>query len=261
MRKIALRLSGLALLLGAQGAAAYDYNCDLTNAGGTTAYDIAVVLSGTENITSTFDGYSDGSFLHGHFHNVTHTPTAAGDTVIHWMNMEGNDSPIPPGKTIHVGWQSEDCKSTIKDMYWTDKYHRRIRGSVVHDTSHGIFYRDSRWPVLNLGNWLETRVPITVRNLRFAVVPRALPLAALASNNRELVASLRPVSDAAITLAPGQEVSVAIPAAVEPDQAVVAFFETGLEGSAARVGNFVQQVNVLNGPCSFRAIPAPVPQQ
>ncbi|MFP2926820.1 hypothetical protein ACLESO_16790 [Pyxidicoccus sp. 3LG] len=257
MRKLALRLSGLALLLGAQSAAAYDFNCDLRNVGGTAAYDIAVVLEGSETITSTFDGYTYGA-LQGYFHDVTQTPTASGDTVIHWMNMEGNNSPIVPGKTIHVGWQTEDCKSTIKDMYWTDYFHNRIRGSVVHDTKHGIFYRDSRWPFLNLGNWMQTKVPVTVRNVRFAVVPQALPLSALASNNQELMARLSPPSDAVISLAPGQEVFVQIPVAVQPGQALVTFFETGFEGSAARVGNFAQQVNVLNGPCSRAAIAGPI---
>lgn len=263
MRKLALRLSGLALLLGAQSAAAYDYNCDLTNAGGITAYDLAVVLNGSENVTATFDGYSNGSYLHGHFNNVTKTPTTSGDTVIHWMNMEGNDSPIVPGKTIHVGWSTTDCHSTVKDMYWTDKEHRRIRGSVVHNVTWGITYQQSRWPVLDLGNVMTAKVPIAVRNIRFTVVPRALPLEALASTNEELMRSLRPLTDAPVVLEPGQRISLRIPVDVAPDQAVVAFYEIGGEGqgivSAARVGNFVQQVNVNGGPCSF-GNNVPVPQ-
>ncbi|WP_164011446.1 hypothetical protein [Pyxidicoccus trucidator] len=264
MRKIALRLSGLALLLGAQGAAAYDYNCDLRNTGSATAYDIAVVLDKSETVTATFNGYpSPSSPLYGHFYNVTHTATASGDTVIHWMNMNNNDSPIVPGKTIHVGWSTADCHSTVKDMYWTDKNHRRIRGSVVNNLSWGITYRDSRWPVLDLGNIFQAKAAITLFNLRFAVLPQALPLEALSSDNRELLEVLRPLSDAPITVNPGERRSIPIPANVEPGQAVVAFYEIAGDDAApnaARIGNFVQQVNINNGPCSVTATnPQPAP--
>lgn len=260
MRKTSLSLCGLALLLGAQGAYAYDYNCDLQNVGSRDAFDIAVVLSGSENVTATFNGYNDGSWLQGHFYQVTKTPTAAGDTVIHWMNMEGNDSPIPPGKTIHVGWSTADCKSTVKDMYWTDKNHGPLLGGVVRNTSWGITYYKSRFPYLSLGNAMDAKYPLAVRNLRFLVVDRALPLESLASNNQELMAALQPLSDERISVEPGRQVNIPLPVEVAPGQAVIAFYESDVEAaqrpSAARVGNFVQQVNI--GPCATSVQPGPM---
>jgi hypothetical protein len=258
MRKLSLKLCGLALLVGAQGAYAYDYNCDLKNLSGRDAFDVAVVLNGSETVTSTFDGYNDGSWLQGHFYNVTKTPTAAGDTVIHWMNMEKNDSPIIPGKTIHVGWSTKDCKSTVKDMYWTGKDHQPLPGGVVQNTSWGITYYKSRFPFLSLGNAMDAKYPIVLRNLRFLVVDRPLPLEALASNNLELMAALQPVSDEPIVVEPGRQVNIPLPVEVAPGQAVIAFYESDEAAefpSAARVGNFVQQANI--NPCAASVRPLP----
>ncbi|MCY1032092.1 hypothetical protein OV207_11535 [Corallococcus sp. BB11-1] len=247
MKTFSFRMSALMLALAAQGATAFEYNVDLENTGTTTAYDIAVVLSGTENITRTFDGYTSGA-LAGRFDAPTFTPTASGDTVIHWMNMDGWDAPIPPGKVIHVGWSSADCSSQIKDMYWTNKSHGRLRNSVIKNLTHNIVYTTGRFPDVVLTNHQAHDAAVLVRDVRFAVVDGALPLEALSSMNVELLQMLRPVKEGSFTVAPGQEVRLSVPVEVQPGQSLIAVWSTGGDEAQGAVStpNAVQGARALH---------------
>ncbi|RYZ42650.1 MAG: hypothetical protein EOO71_07015 [Myxococcaceae bacterium] len=227
MKTFGFRMSALMLALAAQGATAFEYNVDLQNTGTTTAYDVAIVLSGAETITRTFDGYSSG-VLAGHFDPPTATPTSSGDTVIHWMNMDGVDAPIPPGKTIHVGWSSQDCASQIKDMYWTSKSHGRLRNSTIKNLTHNIVYNTGRFPDVVLTNTQAHDTAVLVRDVRFAVVDGSLPLEGLSSMNLELMQTLRPLKQGGtFVVAPGQQLRLQIPVEVQPGQSLIAVWTTG----------------------------------
>ncbi|MBU8898616.1 hypothetical protein KRR26_23680 [Corallococcus sp. M34] len=262
MKSLGMKLSGLAFLLAAQGAAAYDYNVDLRNTGTTTAYDVAVVLDGAETVTNTFDGYGSGAW-DGYFYDVSNQPTADGNTVIHWQNMWGNNSPIPPGDQIHVGWSTSDCHSTIKDMYWTSKTGGRIRGSVILNVSTGISYPTPTRPVIRFDHIYATEVAVRMEltNVRFAVVNQGLSLEGLTSANQELMAQLRPLGQGRFTLDPGQSISLDVPATVNAGQALVVVYDTGAtaakaglaaaaaSASSALATHFTQVVNRPNNPC------------
>ncbi|WP_158623826.1 hypothetical protein [Corallococcus llansteffanensis] len=224
------------LALAAQSAAAYDKNVDLKNTGTTTAYDVAVVLNGTETVTATFDGYTYGPLI-GHFTQRTVTPLASGDTVIHWMNIDGIDAPIPPGKTIHVGWSTSDCTSQVKDMYWTTKAHGRLRNSVILDVRNNLTYTTGGFPIIDLTNVLEAQVNIRIRDVRFVVVDSPLPLEALSTMNDKLMAQLRPVSEGSFVLSPGKSARFEIPVAVKEGQSLLTVYTTSPDEAQGAVSS------------------------
>jgi hypothetical protein len=246
MKTPAFRLTALALAFAAQGAVAYEYNVDLKNTGSTTAYDVAVVLDDNETITSTFDGYGSGT-LAGLFYDVQTSHPAPNRTVIHWMNMNAADDAIPPGKTIHVGWSSQDCNSKVVDMYWTTKSHARLRDSVLHNVTHNQTYTTGRFPVIDLTNTLSTQSHVRVTDVRFAVVDSPLDLGALSTMNVDLMKSLRPVKQGSFVMAPGQSVRFEIPVNVRPGQSIITVYTTsdGVQGATANQGssavNFMQR--------------------
>lgn len=245
MKNFGLRMSALMLALAAQGASAYEKNIDLKNTGTTTAYDVAVVLTGPETITSTFDGYTYGPLI-GYFTQRTVTPTASGDTVIHWMDIDGLNTPIPPGKTIHVGWTTSDCKSQVKDIYWTNKEHGRLRNSTILDVRNNITYSTGRFPVIDMTYVMEAPVNIRIQDVRFLVVDDALPLEALSTMNEELMARLQPVKEGSFVLAPGQSVRFELPVEVREGQSVLTVYTTSPDEAQGAVSSFLQSAQAVH---------------
>lgn len=249
MKTPAFRLSALALALATQGALAYEYNVDLKNTGTTTAYDVAVVLSGNETLASTFNGYQGGP-LDGYFTDVQESHPASGDTIIHWMNIDGMDSPIPPGRTIHIGWSTQDCDSAVKDMYWTTKSHGRLSNSVLHNVTHNLTYVSGRPPIIDFNNVMEAQVAIRVRDVRFAVVDAPLKLEALSSVNAALMKSLRSVKEGAFVLAPGERVSFTVPVALKEGQSLITVYSTGdvLQGATSATNQGADSLHFMQRP-------------
>jgi hypothetical protein len=213
-----------------------DVNKDLTNHG-PAAYDLAIVLQGSETLTNSYNGYQSGDKV-GWFDSPS-TTTVGGNTVIHWQNFsDGTDNQINTNQTIHVGFSTADGTHTIVDMYWTDINGHRIPGSVVYDVSTGHTYQSGRfdWQWVND---FATAAQISVTNVRYAVFPQPFPLAQLNSENAELARALAPLTPGFV-LGPGEQRSLTVPASVPAGSAVVTVYETSAPGTGATLVNYVQ---------------------
>jgi hypothetical protein len=231
------------LALGAFLAAplsAVDINCDITNVGTATAYDVAIVLAGMEQIGITYDGWP---FHPDHrFRSFTKSYTGA-NTVLHWQSCydETKTPPvptsIPPGTTIHVGYTTADHTSTIIDFYWTDQNGGRILGGGIAITGGHIDVNG-----VTFSNALRNLVSIS--NARFVILPQPRPLSDLTIRNDELMASLQPFpGPAGITLQPGESFSLPFPQPLPPGATAIVVYDTSssAEGAnAGRVTNFMQ---------------------
>lgn len=235
-------IKSLALLLStglvfSHTALAFDINKDLKNLG-PDAHDLAVILSGSETVTSTFNGYPSGQFQ-----NLSHGPMGT-NTMLHWKNFsDGADNKINTGQVIHVGWSTSDHTSTIFDMYWTDASGNRIPGSVLYNITSGWTYRTGRC-VLHWRNTMTQRAAIRVDQIRFAVLQEALPLSALNASNRSLMQQLRPMPNLqTVALSPGRARELIIPAELSEDALrrgvpIVAVYQ--VQGPRSVATDFVQ---------------------
>lgn len=221
---------------------AYDVNKDLKNLG-PDAHDLAVVLSGSETVTSHYDGYPIGLPKGGKFGSFAHGPNADGNTVMHWQNFkDGKDTTINTGQVIHVGWSTSDHSSSVIDMYWTGKDGQRLPGSVIFNLTSNWRYEQSFVWV----NWLHEYAgnsAIEIRNVHFAVIAAPIPLDTLNTENAMLDEQLQPLPGGEnFEIVPGEEVSLQIPEEVMPGSAVVLRYEVLGTGSDAESLDFVQFV-------------------
>jgi hypothetical protein len=224
MRKTLITLALFSVLAGP--AAAYDCNIDLKNTGFRTAWDVAVVLEGQENVTGTYNGV---------FQSMCHDRTGT-DTILHWENPKGApfDDGIQPGEEIHVGWSVADGNSRPRDMYWTDEFGRRIPGSKIMTVTG---YIGTGGIVFSNG----TPDYVVIGPPKYTVRDRAWALADLVVANAELMGALTPLAADSVTLAPGAELFVPYPAGGVPVGAtVVSVYETTSPGGAAQARVFVQ---------------------
>jgi len=213
-----------------QAVGPIDFNADFTNTGWWTAYDIALVLAGNEQIDGTYDGEAP-KYLH--FRNFCRT-TNGSTTTLHWQAPwdETTNTPgtITPGKTIHVGYSTPDNTSTILDAYWTDAYGGRIPGAGIAITWGHIDQAG-----VTISNSLKDRISIS--NLRYNLRATSLRLGDLVGANEALMSDLLPLSGpGGITLDPGQSVRFNFPSPVPVGySAVVVFNEFG--GNSADGGD------------------------
>jgi hypothetical protein len=222
---------------GAGGPGGVQVNKDLQNLG-PAAYDVAIVLQGSETLTNSFNGYHSGDIV-GWF-NAPTTTTVGGNTVIHWQTFRDDDNnQIDRNQTIHVGY-STNGSHTVVDMYWTDINGNRIPGSVVYDVKANATYRTNRFS-WTLSNQFANAADIAISNVRFAVLSSPLPLGDLSRNNIELANALSAI-DGGLTLAPGEARSIDLPVAVAPGSAVVLVYEVSAPESSAVVTNYVQAI-------------------
>lgn len=212
---------------------AYDVNKDLKNLG-PAAYDIAVVLAGTESVVAHYDGYPWANF--GGFSNGPIGP----NHLLHWQYFwDGTDNRIDNGQIIHVGWSTADHSSTVVDMYWTDQCGRRIPGSIVYNITSNWTYESSRREcTATWTNHFDNEPLVEISNIQFAVRPERYNLADLNGANEELVRSLQPLTDRRVTLCHGQTFSASIPDSFA--QNVVLVYDVNSRGSAAASRDFVQ---------------------
>jgi hypothetical protein len=234
----------LAAALSSSSALAMEVNIDIVNQG-PEAHDFVVVLKGAEQINQTYDGAVPGDPRN--FENVTKL-VVNGKTFIHWQNLGGVNAAIPPGGLFHIGWNSVDGDTDIEDMYFTDEFGQRIRCSTALVVG-GHF--DPVRNVIGIAHAFDVTTPIDVRDIRVAVVPRALPLSALNPSNRELMAAMRPVATA-VRVGPGERLSLPSPVRPQPGQAVVMYFVSTGEGTSARATSFTQVTVGADGTTSTR---------
>jgi hypothetical protein len=229
-------LMNLMALLMAQGAFAYCANKDLKNLG-PTAYDLAVILSGNQNVTWTFDGYLSGPKV-GKFGTVGIGPSG-GNTKIHWQNFkDGTDTAINTGQVIHVGWCTSG-QSNVTNMFWTNQQGNPIPGSVVYNITSGWRYRTNFLVAVFLNHF---PVPVTISNVHWAAFPVPFGLDQINAENTELNAALQPVpGGAAFVVAPGEEVELPLPD-IAPGWALELRYEVRGSGSDAEAVDFIEDV-------------------
>lgn len=231
---LVLALSGFAI---SQAALAYCVNKDLKNLG-PTAHDLAVILGGTQTVTSHFDGYTAGPKA-GKFATVGIGPSGP-NTMIHWQNLNGVNGAIPNGKVIHVGWCTTR-QSNVLNMYWTDRTGRPIPGSVVYNIT-------SRWRYVNnfvravFRNEFASGAAITISGLSWGAFSTEWPLDQLNAENQVLNDQLHPVAGpSTFSVAPGSEIEVPL-AELPVGQTVVLRYAVHGPGSSAEALDFVQFV-------------------
>lgn len=227
-------VSLVAALVFAPVAGAYDTNIDLKKQGGDTAWDFAIVLEGDESVGPTFNGYTSGRF------GTVTVDDAGANTVIHWENPSGSiaGDGIDSGEVIHVGFSTADHNAKVVDSYWTDENGARIFGSTVVIVGGHV---GTGWVTL------ENPFPIVahIGEVRAGAFDRAWALADLNAHNAELLDQLLPVGGG-FELAPGEVVTLPIPAGADAGAVVVAI-EATAPGSEAAVINFIQ--DTLAAPC------------
>lgn len=218
---------------------AYDVNKDLKNLG-PDAYDIAVILNGTETVTEHYDGYPLGYEKVGWFNQFSHGPEN-GNTKLHWQSFnDGTDNVINTDQVIHVGWSTNDHSSSVKDMYWTDKEGHRIAGSIVFNITSGWAYEQNR-VYIHWEHIYEAPTVIEIRNVRFAILASPVPLANLNTENTQLNSQLVPLGGSSqIMVGPGQTVTRVLPIAVAPTSVVVLRYEVLGAGSDAESLDYIQ---------------------
>lgn len=215
-------------------------NKDLKNLG-PTAYDVAVVLSGNQYIPWHYDGYAlgTGNGKEGVFSSFS-VAAPGSDTLLHWQDFwDGVDTAINTGQTIHIGWCTSG-KSSIRNMYWTDRNGRPLPLSIIYNIVPW-YSQDaagfSRAVFVNLFGR-----PIFIRKLAIAVVPVALPLDRLNTENGELAAAMQPVPGGeGILVDAGARVEIPLPGVNLGDTVVARFSVDGSEGSAEAL-DFVQAI-------------------
>ncbi len=238
MQNIGSQLSALALVFAAQGALAFDHKVILLNQGPLAAEGISVVLEGPEFVTATYNGNHHAGLVdaRGLFGHVIKPVQPVGDTVIDWGHFSHPADPtltsINVGKHIEIGWSVRDCKSQVKDMYWTywtaSRYPPvRIEGNIVRVLGSRISFgtTEGQGPIVRVNNNME-EAEIALKGLRFAVLPQELPLADLSANNEELLAMLTPVEGGEAILSPGEALDFELPVTVEPGQALIVVYES-----------------------------------
>jgi hypothetical protein len=226
----------LGFAVASTASADYCVNKDLINLG-PTAYDLGVVLWGRQPITWHYDGYPSAHFN-------SYTPSFVGfNTRLHWQNVNGVNAPIPTGSLVHVGWCTPR-RSNIYRMYWTDLFGRPINGSVVYNiTAHAIYITcwglRVQW-INQFSPQFESGVPITIRNVSFAILPAPLPLADLNRENQVLNSQFQPLPGGeTFTVEPGDTFDLPVPAGV-PGQVLVLRYSVTGDSASADAMDFVQ---------------------
>jgi len=228
-------------------AFSYDVNKDVKNLG-SNAQDLAVELSGTETVTSHYDGYpvGTGTGKDGKFSSFS-TGASGGNTKLHWQNFnDGSDNNINTNQSIHVGWSTADHSSNVRDMYWTDGTGAKKPGSQVFNITTGWTYTQAL-SQLN-ASWDNIFSPgggpgstVTITNAMYAVVNNHIPLDSLNGFNASLAALLiNPVPGGnTFTVSAGGSVSRTI-SGVAAGKYVVFRYDVSAPADSAQVTDFVQ---------------------
>ncbi len=232
-------ITPLLLLVFAQIAPGYDVNKDLRNLG-PPAHDLTVILSGSETVTNHYDGYPSGRF------QSFATGPVGPNTAMRWDNFRDWDNNIiDTGQTIHVGWSTADHSSHVKDMYWTGPTGSRIPGSVVLNITSGWRYETATGTLwLSWNNVFQPEegqsVPIIIRNVNIAVLPRPVPLEELNAENRFLADQLRPLPGGeGFEVPPLQTFDLPVPG-IRPGNTIVLRYEVITPSGLAQATDFVQ---------------------
>jgi hypothetical protein len=231
--KSILLFSFASLLTAGSARADYCINKDLVNLG-PPAYDIAVLISPIQPVTFHYDGGTGAVFT-----NFT-LGTSGPDSVLHWRNLNGSNTPIPTGSgtgpaQIHVGWCTV-APNTTDNMYWTDLAGNQIPGSIVFQISGHA--SNSPIPGVQWDN--ATNHPIIVNKVFFALSPTPWKLGDLNRFNTVLSRQLQPLEGgASLTISPGKSVQLQVPNAKAGDWLVLVYDVTGL-GTKGLVKDFLQ---------------------
>ena len=192
----------LAAILGSTAARATTCNIDWRNTGTQTAYDLALVLPGSNTITQWYNGTPGLDDVFG----ATSATLSGGNTILHWTNPA---SPIPPdphgtSPQVHVGWttSTNTCPQLITG-YWTDQNGNQISGSFV-----AIVVDHLTATEVSFTNTLSSSV--TIASVRFAYVSSPVPLADLNRGNQSLVGQLQTISTGG-TLTSGGVLHIPLP--------------------------------------------------
>jgi hypothetical protein len=226
-------LAAVALFAARSASADYCINKDLVNLG-PPAYDIAVLITGSQPVSFHYDGWTGGLFA-----NFSVTPSGT-DELLHWQNLNGVNDPIPTGSgsgpaQVHVGWCTVN-PNNILNMYWTDLSGTQIPGSIVDQVgghSSGSATQGVQWD--NASNH-----PITVSHVYYASFTTRWDLGQLNRSNRTLSAALQPVpGGATLSIAAGKSAQLALPGVKSGAWVVIVHDVTGARSQAA-VTDFVQ---------------------
>jgi hypothetical protein len=231
---------GMVLILSAP-LVAYDVNKDIHNRKNPSAYDVAVILKGTETVTAHFDGYTAGT-KRGRFGTFTWGPDGA-NTKLHWQSFtDGDNNAIDSCQTIHIGWSTGDHNSEILDMYWTDIAGQRIPGSSLYNIT-------TNWTYASLDlylQWHNVFTPdggsgdtIKVITVYYAELDNAIPLDSLNTENPTLASQLQLIGDDTVAIAAGGGYSLRIPGVAE-NKYIVVRYKVDSRLSGADFTDFVQ---------------------
>ncbi|MCU0288430.1 MAG: hypothetical protein MUF15_18795 [Acidobacteria bacterium] len=229
----------LIVLISISSVQAYDVNKDVTNLG-PAAYDIAVILKGTEGIYNHYDGYHSGDKI-GWFSWFT-CDEYNDDTMLHWQSFyDNNDKTIDTNQTIHIGWSTDDHSGSVKDMYWTDKQGQKIVGSVITNIVPDWERNPEGEIIFNWTHGFNIQTPIEIIDVNFAALPLPVLLENLNTENAALNAQMAPIPGGGhLILMPGQLVSLQIPVAVPANFAIVLRYQVVAPGTEGRSLDYIQ---------------------
>ncbi|MHC4864329.1 MAG: S8 family serine peptidase [Planctomycetota bacterium] len=175
------------------------------------AYDFKVVLDGERRVirqeSSDFRRFEWSA--------------GAGTTTLRWFDPE---SPIPHCDWVTIKWWL-DRPADVLLTCWT-----REDGTCIYppvpQVGHGVDRRPGGAVVLSISNKLEEPNAVTIRNLRYAILPEELSLQDLDSNNTELMAAFNQnyplIEDTGVVIDPNGVIELTIPEPVPP-AAVLAY--------------------------------------
>ena len=195
-----------------QGAACmaqrtYDVNKDVHNGTDHPAYGFTIVLQGTPQLLSHFDGYPTK------WRFRTFEKSIVGETtVLYWsdpLNGAGAPVPIPYCNWVHIGYRL-DRPADILEAYWTDQNGVVLPGGQIPQPTQTmdlqIVNNRTLSTSLTIKNALRNGLTVTVNVAGYRLWDGQLGLDVLNGENPTLTSGLTPVpgAEGEITLTPGQ---------------------------------------------------------
>ena len=155
--------------------------------------------------------------------------------------------PFPPGlfgvdKSDVLFITDRQYPYSALDMFWTDRDSNRIPNSIVRNCSPQLVV-DNGTPIIVISNNIDSTVvrgPVRIRDVRYAVLDRAVSLARLNNFDSSFNASLQVLFQGDTDIPPGGKFSRQVPGGAQPGQWVVARWDNfapaiqGYDSSAAR---------------------------
>lgn len=235
-RHIALAIA-LLCLTSTAAFSSYCMNKDFTNTGTVPAFDIAILITGNQDITSIFYGFAPGKIggmtSAGRFSNFS-SLFQGGNTLMHWQNLNGTNAPINPNTFVHVGWCTANPNQMV-NIFWTDQNGNQLPGSVIQETGAEPNGLQAQW----INAFATGTNPAIVSNVRYALPATPFPLAQLNAANTQLAGELQTLGIPTFELAPGASFSAPVPGAA-PGQWVVLVYDVNGNGSGAATTDYVQ---------------------